>query len=213
MTLKDELFGMPKEEAYKKFASEINGKFSRGDFYNPVKVEVPFKNWTITLDTNVTKELLNNSGGNPYGGNSEYTRVRAPFIKSGNFHFAISNTGAFDSFTKLFGAQDITTGDEKFDDSFTIKGSDENRIQHLFSNTTIRHLLMELGEVHLMTREQEGLFGIQLPSNVNELFFKAEDVLIEPGKLKLLIELFSEILDQLCSIGCAKADNPNIDLA
>jgi len=31
-------------------------------------------------------------------------------------------------------------------------------------------------------------------------------------KLKLLIQLFSEILDQLCNIVCAKNDDPNIAL-
>jgi len=104
MTLKGELFGSNKEDVYMQLAYELNGRFEHGDFYNPIKIDVPFKNWTITFDTNVIKEIINVSTGNPYGGNAEYTRVRTPFLKTSNFQFAITNTNALDSFAKLSGA-------------------------------------------------------------------------------------------------------------
>ncbi len=210
MTLKDELFGPDKEDVYKQLASDLNGKFICGDFYNPIKVEVPFKNWTITIDTNVTKDF-NVGSSNPYG-DSEYTRIRVPFIKTGNFQIAITNANTFDSITKLFGAKDIIIGDQKFDDLFTIKGNDEIKVKLLFSNSLIRHLLIEIKKINLVIREQEGFLGTQLPETVNELFFKAKDVILETEKLKLLVQLFSEILEELHNIGCAKNDNPNINL-
>ena len=213
MTLRDELFGASKEDVYKMVAFDLNGKFTRGDFYNPVRVDVPFKNWIITLDTNVVNEIINVSHGNPYGGNAIYTRVRVPFIKTSNFQFAVTNTTALDSFTKLFGGQDILVGDEHFDKLFTIKGNDEAKVEKLFTNSIIRHLIMELEEMNLVIRTQEGLlFGTKLPENINEIFFKAEDVIIDTKKLKLLFQLFSETLEQLCKINCAKTENPNIDL-
>lgn len=212
MTLNDELFGLPKVDVYKQFASETNGVFNLGDFYNPIKVEVPFKNWTLTFDTNVTSEIATISTGNPYGGNTEYTRVRAVFIKTNDFQFGISNSNIFDSIANLFGSQDIKTGYKMFDELFTIKGNDEIKVKQLLSNATIRNILMQLREVNLKVRTQEGIFGNQLPENVSELFFKAEDVIIIPEKLKLLTELFSEVLDQLCIIECAKSENPNIRL-
>src|SRR5262249_30186341 len=117
-----------------------------------------------------------------------------------------------DSLSKLFGAQDIAIGDEKFDKHFTIKGNDENKIRLLFSNSVIRHLLTEIREVNLVLRQQEGYLGTQLPTGINELFFKADDVIIEIDKLKLLIQLFSETLDQLYSMGCAEKERPAINL-
>ncbi len=210
MTLKDELFGPKKEEVYEQLAIDLNGKFTRGDFTNPVKVDIPFKNWTITLDTKVIMEIINVSSGNPYGGNAEYTRVRAPFVKIGNFQFAITNTSTLDSFAKLLGAQAIIIGDENFDNLFMIQGNDELKVKHLFSNSIIRQLLIELVNINLTIRTEEGLFGSPLPENVNEIFFKSEDVIVEVNKLKLLTQLFSEILEQLTKIGVAKNDKPNI---
>ncbi len=212
MTLQDELLGPKKEDIYKQLATDLNGKFTLGDFYNPVKVDVPFQNWTITLDTNVLMEFINISAGNPYGGNSEYTRVRASFLKTSNFQFSITNTSVFDSFVKIFGAQDITVGDEVFDKLFTIKGNDEFKIKELFSKAVIRNLLLDLVEVNLAIRTEESLFGDQLPENTNEIYFKAEDVIVDLNKLKLLHQLFSEILLQLHKIGVAKNDTPNSHL-
>jgi len=125
MTLKDELFEPNKEDIYKQLAYELKGRFSRGDFYNPLKVDVPFKNWTITIEKKVIKEILIIGSGNPYGGNAEYTRVSTPFLKTGHFQFAITNTSALDSFANFFGAQDVIIGDVIFDDLFTIMGKDE----------------------------------------------------------------------------------------
>lgn len=213
MTLKEEFFGPSKEDVYKSIASELNGKFIRGEFNNPVRVDVPFKNWIITLDTHVVMELINASPGNHYGGNAIYTRVRAPFIKTGNFQFAVNNTTPLDSFTKLFGSQDIIVGDEQFDKLFTVKGNEKAKVETLFSNRTIRDLIIELEEMNLSIRTQEGIYlGTKLPENVNELFFKSEDLIIDPEKLKLLFQLFSEILEQLCKMNCANDENPNIDL-
>ena len=53
------------------------------------------------------------------------------------------------------------------------------------------------------------MFGDELPENVNEIFFKAEDAITDINKLKLLAQLFSEILIQLHKIGLAKNDKPN----
>jgi len=47
MTLKDEFFGSNKEDIYKQLALDLNGRFAHGNFYNPTKVDVPFKSWTI----------------------------------------------------------------------------------------------------------------------------------------------------------------------
>jgi hypothetical protein len=211
MSLKNELFS-DKDATYKKVASDLNGNFSHGGFDNPVRVNIPFRNWIITADTFVSIDLINPSRGNPYGGNSEHTRIRAPFLKTGDFGFAITSATAFDSFAKWLGSQDISTGDKAFDKRFVIKGTDLIKVKLLFSNPSIRKLLSEIGDVNLVLRDQEGYLGTHLPENVSELFFRADDVIFDEGKLKLLIQLFTELLDELFKIGCAKEDAPDFKL-
>ncbi|MBK7681840.1 MAG: hypothetical protein IPJ26_04875 [Bacteroidetes bacterium] len=90
--------------------------------------------------------------------------------------------------------------------------NDEFKIKELFSKAVIRNLLLDLVEVNLAIRTEESLFGDQLPENTNEIYFKAEDVIVDLNKLKLLHQLFSEILLQLHKIGVAKNDTPNSHL-
>jgi hypothetical protein len=211
MSLRNELFGN-KEGVYKKLASDLHGNFSRGDFSNPVRVNIPYKNWTITADTFVTMDLINVSKGNPYGGNSEHTRIRVPFLKGEDLNFSITTATALNSFAKIFGAHDIKVGEEEFDKQFIIKGTNENKVKLIFSNSSVRRSLSEIGDINLVLRDHEGFLGTQLPENIYELFLKAEDVILDENKLKSFIQLFFELLDQLSGLGFAKKDNPNFKL-
>jgi hypothetical protein len=211
MSLKNELMG-DKEGVYKKLALDFNGEFSIGEFENPIRVNIPHKNWIITVDTFVTIELISVSKGNPYGGNSEYTRIRVPFLKLDNLNFAITTTTLIDSLTKLFGAQDISVGEHEFDRIFTIKGTDPTKIQLLLSNSSIRQMILELKEVNLLLRDQEGLLGTRLPDGVSELCFKSSDVIFDNQELTHMVNLFRIMLDELLNIGCAKVDSPNFKL-
>jgi hypothetical protein len=211
MSLRNELF-KDKENIYKKLAFDLNGNFSHGDFTNPVRVSVPYKNWTIVADTFVVMELINTSSGNPYGGNSEHTRIRVPFIRKQNFTFAITTANALDSFAKFFGSQDITVDDEQFDNQFIIKGSDKSNVKLLFSNPSVKKSLSEMNDVNLVLRNQEGFLGTPLPENINELFFKAGDVIMDENELKSLIHLFEALLDELCHLGCIDEREPDFKL-
>src|SRR5436190_19229663 len=99
MELKEELFGPEKDDVWLQLSNELNAKFTKSSGARQSKVELKYKQWTITLDTMYSPSLY-----------SESTRMRAPFLKKDDLQVAISPEDVFDSVEKIFGAQDIQTG-------------------------------------------------------------------------------------------------------
>lgn len=61
-----------------------------------------------------------------------YTRIRAPFINTGNFYFKIYTVGLFSDIAKMLGTQDIVIGSKEF--YFRVIGviKDIQRLKELF---------------------------------------------------------------------------------
>ncbi len=75
-------------------------------------------------------------------GNSSttYTRYRINYPYVG-FDFQLKRQGAFAAITKLFGAQDVEIGDDLFDETFTVKTKDPNRLRALLTPSVRTGLL------------------------------------------------------------------------
>jgi hypothetical protein len=94
--------------------------------------------------------LSGNIGGHPVhidtytqrSGNSSttYTRYRVGYPPLG-LGLSLKREGAFSVITKLFGAQDVTVGDTLFDDAFTVKTSDPQRLRSLLTPSVRTGLL------------------------------------------------------------------------
>ena len=203
LTVLRNLFGPSTEEIWKKLCAEIGAHYVEGGFWKGDKVEATHGPWTITLDTYRVSDGKTSV---------EYTRMRAPFLDSGGFRFTVYRKGFFSEIGKLFGMQDIEIGDPAFDDAFILKSNDDLKLRELLGNSKIRELVNQQPQIYFAIKNDEGFFGSTFPEGVDELYFQVLGVVKDVERLKLLYELFSETLDQLCRIGSARRDTPAVSL-
>lgn len=198
-----QLFGPSKNEMWQQLSQEIEAQFIDGGFWRGSKVEARVGEWTITLDTYVV------STGKT---STTYTRMRAPYVNKDGFRFTIYRRGLFSDLGLLFGGQDILVGDPLFDEAFIIKGTDEQTVRRLFENAQIRTFIASQPRIHLTVKDSEGWFGPSFPPDVDELSFHVIGVIKDVERLKVLFELFAEALQQLCLIGSAYENDPQVQL-
>ncbi|MGD0095796.1 MAG: hypothetical protein ABSB60_04835 [Terracidiphilus sp.] len=203
MTLLEKLFGPSKQEIWHKLCAEIGGNYVDGGFWKGDKVEATHGPWTITLDTYTV------SNGKS---STTYTRMRAPYENSNGFRFTVYRKSIFSGIGKWFGMQDIEIGDPYFDSDFILKGNNEAKLRELLGDLRLRELIADQPDIHFSVKDDEGFFNSRFPDGVDELCFQVVGVIKDVEQLKLLFELFSETLDQLCRIGAAAQTDPNVSI-
>src|SRR4051812_24232943 len=193
-------FGPGKAEVWRQLSDEIGAEVVEGGFWKGgSKVQAHVGPWMATLDIN--KE-----------GDSQATRLRAPYVNPEGFRFTIYRKGFFSDLGKLLGMQDIEVGDPEFDKAFILKGNDEDRVRVLFSDPKIRQMIQDQPQIRLEVKDSEGWFGPKFPEDVDELHFQVVGVIKDVERLKALFDLFAAVLDQLCRIGLAYKQDPGITL-
>ena len=197
------LFGPSKQEIWRQLSAEIGASYVPGRFGKGDKVQATHEEWTVTLDTFAV------STGQA---TMVYTRMRAPYVNPDGFRFTIYRKGMFSDIAKWFGMQDIEVGHEPFDQEFIIKGTDEAKVRALFAGPRLQELMTGQPDIQLTVKDDEGWFGPSFPEGVDELHFVTGGVIKDVERLKLLYELFSETLDQLCRIGSAYKQAPDVSL-
>jgi hypothetical protein len=197
------LFGPNKEEIWRQFCAATGGHWIDGSFWTRGKVEATHGQWTVTLDTYTVST-----------GKSSvtYTRMRAPYVNPDRFRFNIYRRGIFSDLGKWLGMQDVEVGYPDFDRDFIIKGNDEWKLRRLFSNAKIRELIAAQPDINFSVKDDERGFGKSLPQGVDELYFQVVGIIKNVERLKLLYDLFSETLDELCRMGSAYEDDPQVKL-
>ena len=197
------LFGPSKNELWKQLSEEIGGQFVDGGFWKGNKVVAKASHWTVTLDTYTV------STGKTH---VTYTRLRAPFCNPDSFRFTIYKKSVFSLLCKRLGMQDIEIGYPDFDDDFIIQGNNESKLRSLFADSRFRQLIQDQPDFHLEVKDDEGWFGTDFPEGVDELCFQVVGVIKDIALLKALFELFSVALDDLCRMGSAYTNDPNVIL-
>jgi hypothetical protein len=193
------LFGSSREEIWQRLCQEIDAQYVQGGFWKGDKVQAHHGQWTITVDMfHCNKQT--------------YTRIRAPYVNQDNFRFTVYRSGFFSDLGKMLGMQDVEVGSPEFDEAFVIKGNNEQKLRELFSNERIRQLLEMQPSVHLTVKDDEGWFSKTFPEGVDELHFMVVGVIKEVDRLKSLYYLFAEVLNQLCHIGSAYENDPQLEL-
>jgi hypothetical protein len=192
-------FGPSKDEVWRQLSQEIGAEFVEGRFFKGSRVQAHVGPWTVTLD------IYND-------GETQATRIRAPYINPEGFRFTIYRKGLFSDLGKLLGMQDIEVGDPEFDEAFIIKGNDEDRVRVLFSDPQVRRLIHDQPQIRLDVKDSEGWFGPKFPENVDELHFQVVGVIKDVERLKAMFDLFTAVLDQLCRIGSAYKQEPGVEL-
>jgi len=192
-------FGPRKDEVWQQLSEEIGAEFLEGGFWKGSKVQAHVGPWTVTLD-------INNDG------ESQSTRIRAPYVNPEGFRFTIYRKGFFSNLGKLLGMQDIEVGDPEFDEAFIIKGNDEGKVCGLFANPRIRQMSLAQPKIRLEVKDSEGWFGPRFPDDVDESHFEVLGVIKDVERLKALFDLFAAVLDQLCRIGSAYKQAAGVEL-
>lgn len=198
-----QVFGPSKEEIWSQLSREIGADYEEGGFFKDGKVVLSHRQWEITLDTYTVHT------GKSY---VTYTRMRAPFVNRDGFRFKIYRKNIFSGIGKLFSVQDIEVGDAFFDDQFIIQGEPEHMVDRLLSNSVIRQLIQGQPDIHLQIKDDEGWFSKSFPEGVDELYFEVVGVIKDKERLKKLFDLFSAVLDELCRLGSAYEDKPQMEL-
>jgi hypothetical protein len=199
MSLRRRLFGPSKQEIWKKLSAEIGATYVEGGFWQGDKVQAQHGEWTITLDSFAVTTRHSTT---------PYTRMRAPFVNQDGFRFTIYRKGIFSGLGQLLGMQDILVGDPALDDEFIIKANDEQKVQALLSDPSLRTLLHRQPSLHLTVKDDEGWFTAAFPEGVDELYFHVPGIINDLERLLMLYELFAKILDGLCHIGSAYEEDP-----
>jgi hypothetical protein len=197
------VFGPSRKTIWTQLSTEIGAQYKDGGFWKGDKVEATHGAWTVTLDTYAV------STGKV---TIVYTRMRAPYVNPSGFRFKVHRKGLFSDVGKWFGMQDIEVHDEPFDRDFIIKGTDEDKVRELFANPKIRELVALQKDIRFEVKDDEGWFGPSFPEGVDELSFVVVGVIKDIERLKLLYELFAETLEQLCRIGAAYEQVPDVAL-
>ena len=143
--------------------------------------------------------------------NNSYTRVLAPYIATREFKFDIHHKNILSALGKIFGAQDIEIGDPYFDREYIVKSNDEGLILSLLGNRKIIELIQKLQppmQFFLFSKKVKKLYGMKFPPQTWEIYFQQSGVITEIERMKLIIEIFKEILMQLYKIGIAEKQSP-----
>ena len=91
-----------------------------------------------------------------------------------------------------------------------IQGNSVPRLQQLLASPRIRELIAAQPAIQFSVVDDEGWFRAKFPEGVDELCFTTVGVIKDVARLKLLYDLFSETLDELCRMGSAYAADPGV---
>ena len=197
------LFGPSKAEIWSQMAADIGADYIEGGWFKGDGVVYQHGEWKLVLDTYTVQS--NNSS-------TTYTRLRAPFVNKDGLYFKIYREGVFSSVGKFFGMQDLEIGDPFFDDSFVIKGNNQQQLIRLLSDEQLKNLMHDQSRISLEIRDDEGWFGADFADGVDELYFCRVGVMRDVAELKALFELVSHTLTRLVQIDSAYENDPNVEL-
>ncbi len=198
-------FGPSRAEIWRKLAEELNARYTESGWNKNEKVQVEHDEWTVTLDSFIVM-----AGQAPI----TFTRFRAPFINPEGFRFRIHHRNIFTGIKKMFGMQDIEIGHEKFDNDFVIQSNNEKKILELLANDRIREILSSEPALEFRIVDDEGWFGTKYPKDTDSdsLFVSTGGEIKDIQRLKKLFDLFAETLEEMCRIGVAYHQSPNLEL-
>lgn len=198
------LFGPSKDEVWAQLCTQIGGQMVDGGWRGD-KVQARVKNWLLTLDTYTVSSDKHST---------TYTRLRAPFLNQDGFRFNIYRAGLATELAKFFGMQDLEIGDPFFDQAFVVQSNSEAKVRALLANPRIRELLHAQPSISKFTiKDDEGWFTTSgYPEGVDVLYFQVVGVVKDVARLKLLYELFAEVLNHLCHLDSAYLEDVGLHL-
>ncbi len=193
------IFTDNREPVYRQLAERLRGRFKEGKTFSSDTVVARSGPWEIVLDEYTVH--ANNV-------HVPYTRLRAPFLNKDGMRFALSREGFFQRLGKRFGLQDIQIGDKAFDDHFLIKGNDKTQIKRLFGDAEFRQLLLDLPDLEMSVKDDEGLFSKTYPKGVDLLLVQRQEHLRDVETLERFYAAFAMTLNRMVQIDSAYESDP-----
>jgi hypothetical protein len=188
-------------ESWEEFCARVDAAVA--GYLRGAAARVRYKNWCVTLDTNVV----------PAGAAAAVvTRMRAPYTSRGSFRFKLQRRDLLDALARRIGIHTSETGQTDFDREFVVRSEDDARVRSLFEDPAIRGLIQSQPAINLEARGGDGPFGATLPEGVDELVLRAPGFVTDAARLRRLFALFALILDRLCAMDSACADEPGVSL-
>lgn len=197
------IFGPSQSEVWSEFASEIEAEYIKGRVFQADKIISKFENWTVTIDT------YSQSSGNS---TATYTRFRSPYKELENMDFKIYKSGIFSGIGKALKMQDVLTGDNDFDQKFTVKGNNEGKLKELLELDKIRQMIKAEDKIRVETKRGRSPFSSKLPQDVNQLYFLENGLIKDKERLTNIYTLIVFMLKQLTKIGIASEEDPKVEL-
>ena len=202
-----QIFGPSREEIWRQLSSEIDAQYVQGGFWKGDKVQIHHEQWTITLDTYTVSHSTGKTHlPRPTHAFGLLTSIRT--VSNSRFiEKDFSAIWANCSECRMWKSAILNSMRHSSSRAMTSKNCG-----HLFANPKIRQLLEMQPAVHLTVKDDEGWFSTAFPEGVDELYFSVVGVIKDVERLKSLYYLFAEVLNQLCHIGSAYENDPQLEL-
>jgi len=189
------------EETWAEFCGRVDA--AAAEYLRAGRTRLRYRGWCVTLDTNVV----------PAGAAATVvTRMRAPFVGRGGFHFKLQRRDLLDALARRLRIHSSETGQSDFDREFVVRSGDDEAVRRLFDSGDIRRLIQSQPSINLEARGDDGPFGASLPEGVDELVLRAPGFVTDAERLRRLFALFALTLDRLCETGAACGDEPGVTL-
>jgi hypothetical protein len=186
------------------------------------QVVIPLQPWTVTLDTFTSMSKSHTPGS------KTYTRLRLPFVALEEFNFVLMRRNASTQLllktlqsplgqvatagdskaqeqVRLLSLEEITTGDNTFDQKFILKSAQGARAKQLFEQLGNR--LSHLNDFELFLQPCK---GAPVASKTMVLYYQQKGIVTDVLHLKEVSELLREIAFELQHSGIASDRKPPV---
>lgn len=187
---------------WKDFSNGNNGTFIKGSYDQSDLVEISYKNQKIIFDQHSVYRTVG-----AICLETRFTRVRMEFKSIDNLRFRLTKQGLGSNIKKLFGFQDIEIGHNEFDKKFLIQGTDDYKIQTLFSNPNIQFLLLSQEDIRLHVLDKEGIFEEPIQEGNLMLYYLSETVVTQEHQLANLLNLYQNVIDEMIGFSSIQRNN------
>ena len=196
------IFGPNKKEAWGEFAKTMGAKYIDAKaFKNVAQVVLPYKFWEIVLDTYTVSTGKSST---------TYTRIRAVYKTGEDFDFKIFKTTVFTRMAKALGRVYAPTGNEEFDNIFSIRSQQEALVEKTFENPKLREMFFALSRVYFQTKKSVGKKEARGVSDEKELYYQTAGIIKDSETLTIIFGIMIFLLDVFEANGIAKSENPKI---
>jgi hypothetical protein len=205
------------EAAWKQLATEVGGELvtrkegGRRFIGRHLQLAVVAKAGTFPIALDVRVEY-----GGEYAPNSLVTRIRAPYVARDEFAFSVkrirarlSDGAVLHGMARLAGRHKVEVGDLGFDRDFLITANDTDKVRALLADPRIRDLIQSQPSLDISAARPGWRLFKRSSQRLSVLRFEEEGVITDVQRLRSLLDLFRETLNQLCLIGAASQEEPS----